>query len=231
MPRSFHACASLALAAAATVLAGCNRSEKIPTTTERLAAVSQKQETEKDFYLPRKNVDYMRDLKSLKDSPAKPEPEAKAAPARATSTASAPPAAVAPAAPQPAAAAPATTTAPAASSASAAAAPPPAAPPPAQVASAAPSARSSAPLPTTQVTVLAREAPEFPREATRAGVESGTVRARLTISASGEVTNVAIVQASPAKVFDRAVQGALSRWKFNAGAEGRSYDTEITFQR
>ena len=64
----------------------------------------------------------------------------------------------------------------------------------------------------------------------RAGVETGTVRARMTISASGEVTNVAILKAEPARVFDRSVQQALSRWKFNAGADGRSFDTEVGFK-
>ena len=79
--------------------------------------------------------------------------------------------------------------------------------------------------------MVAREQPEFPRDAARQGVESGAVRARLTINASGDVTNVAIVQARPLRVFDRAVTTALSRWKFNAGAEGRTYETEVSFSR
>ena len=78
--------------------------------------------------------------------------------------------------------------------------------------------------------MISREQPEFPREALRAGVENGTVRARLTISASGEVTSVAILKAEPSRVFDRSVQQALSRWKFNAGADGRTFDTEVGFK-
>ena len=80
------------------------------------------------------------------------------------------------------------------------------------------------------VSVVSREQPAFPREALRSGIESGTVRARLTISAAGEVTNVAILQAQPARVFDRSVQTALGRWKFNPGTEGRTFDTEIAFK-
>lgn len=216
--------------AALLMLAACGKSEKVQTTSERLAAVQQKQETTPDFYVPRKTVDYMADLKNIKDAPKEtPKPAEKAA-------------APAPS-PAPVAAAPAPAPAPvqvAAAPVRAAPAPTPT-PPPAQpsagapgsnvVASAAPTARPAAPAPSTAVTVLSREQPDFPREAVRAGVETGTVRARLTIGASGEVTNVAIVQAQPVRVFDRAVQGALARWKFNPGADGRTYDTEVAFQR
>jgi periplasmic protein TonB len=77
---------------------------------------------------------------------------------------------------------------------------------------------------------VSRESPQFPREAQRAGIESGSVRAKLTINAAGDVTNVAILQAQPVRVFDRSVQSALIRWKFNPGAENRSYETEIAFK-
>ncbi len=212
---------------AACLLAACGKSERIPTTAERLSSVQNKQETQPDFYVPRKTVDYMGDLKSLKDAPAKQEPapvkaepakpaEAKPAPVE-TKVAAAP-------APAPVQAAPAPVQT-----------PPPSAAAPASnvVASAAPTARP-APPPTKDVTpiisVVSRESPQFPREATRAGIESGTVRAKLTINAAGEVTNVAILQAQPARVFDRSVQSALSRWKFNPGADNRSYETEIGFK-
>jgi TonB family protein len=56
------------------------------------------------------------------------------------------------------------------------------------------------------------------------------VRARLTINAAGDVTNVAILQAQPVRVFDRSVQLALGRWKFNAGVDGRTFDTEVGFK-
>lgn len=213
------ACVGLALA-----LAACGKTEKIPTTTERLASVQQKQETTPDFYVPRKTVDYMSDLKNIKDAPK----EVPKAPERASAPAPAPaPVAAAPT-PAPVAAIPVKT---APAPAPVVAQPAASAPASNVVASAAPTARPAAPAPSTAVTVLSREQPDFPREAVRAGVESGTVRARLTIGPAGDVTNVAIVQAQPARVFDRAVQVALARWKFNPGAEGRTYDTEVLFQR
>jgi outer membrane biosynthesis protein TonB len=41
---------------------------------------------------------------------------------------------------------------------------------------------------------------------------------------------VAILKAEPARVFDRSVQQALGRWKFNPGADGRTFDTEVGFK-
>ena len=209
----------------ALALSACGKSERVPTTAERLSSVQQKQETQPDFYVPRKTVDYMADLKSLKDAPPKvePVPAAKAEPSKAVETRSAPQETKVAAAP-----APAPTPVPQPVT------PPPtaAAPPPNVVASAAPTARPAPPrqdaVPV--ISVVSREQPAFPREALRSGVENGTVRARLTINAAGDVTNVSILQAQPARVFDRSVQSALSRWKFNPGTEGRTFDTEIGFK-
>ena len=67
------------------------------------------------------------------------------------------------------------------------------------------------------------------------GLEVGAVKkgwlADLLLVAGDPTQNVTILQAQPARVFDRSVQQALARWKFNPGAEGRSYETEINFQR
>ncbi len=80
-------------------------------------------------------------------------------------------------------------------------------------------------------TPVSREAPNFPREAVKAGIDEGTVHARMSIDASGNVTNVQIVEARPPRIFDRAVRETLGHWKFNGGADARSYDTEIEFRR
>jgi TonB family protein len=247
--------------AAIIILGGCQKTERAPTTEERLKSVAEKQETTPDFYVPRKTVDYMADLKNIRETapkadapPAKEETKdsareaAKAARLAAAANAAAAvetPKAVVPTAATPApppvtapSFAPVTTAAPTpaapAARPAADAAPANATPPPTTVASAAPTARPASPPSSTAspiVSVVAREQPEFPREAARQGVESGTVRARLTINAAGDVTNVAIVQAKPGRVFDRAVTSSLSRWKFNPGTEGRNYETEIVFQR
>jgi len=88
-----------------------------------------------------------------------------------------------------------------------------------------------APAADTAPVIVSRESPSFPREAVRQGIESGLVRARLTINAAGDVSAVTILSARPARVFDREVQTALQRWKFNRGTDGRSYEAEVAFQR
>ncbi len=215
--------ATLCGAALAVLLSqtGCGKNEAIPTTAERLKAVQQRQETQPDFYVPHKSqVDYMATLKNIKDAPPPtpaPAPApvpvpapAKAEPVKAPEVAKAAPVQAAPA-PAPVQAAPAQ---------------------PTQVASAAPTARAPAPAaPSPQtVTVLKREQPDFPREAARAGVDTGTVRAKITIAANGDVSSVTIVSSNPPRIFDRAVRSSLERWKFNPGADGRTYETEIGFR-
>lgn len=81
------------------------------------------------------------------------------------------------------------------------------------------------------VQVVNRVDPEFPREATQAGAEHGHVRARMTISSSGEVTRVEIVDAAPRRLFDRAVVKTLSQWRFNNGNDGRQYEIDVDFHR
>jgi protein TonB len=78
---------------------------------------------------------------------------------------------------------------------------------------------------------ISREDPEFPREAISRGVADGTVKALLAIDAAGKVTGVRIVDARPARVFDRAVKDALAHWTFPAGDAGRSTEVEIAFRR
>ena len=81
------------------------------------------------------------------------------------------------------------------------------------------------------LTPLSRVEPEFPREAVAAGASNGTVRARMTIDASGEVTRVEIIDANPRRVFDRVVVKTLSQWRFNAAGGERSKEIEIAFKR
>jgi periplasmic protein TonB len=106
------------------------------------------------------------------------------------------------------------------------AAPPKAAPARTDVASAKP---PSAPEATARL--VSRVEPDFPPEAYRAGIERGTVKARITVDAAGAVTNVEILDASPRRVFDRSVTRALAQWTFNEGAPGRTVESEIDFRR
>jgi TonB family protein len=216
-------------------LAACQKSDRQMTTEERLKAVQTKQETQPDFFVQRKSVDYMADLKNLRDTKTPEKAEAPATPATARNdpTKAQP---IAPA-PAPTPAAPAVTTpaasalAPTTPSTTASSQPRPET----QLAAPAAAPPAATPRPAasgdTSVTVVNREQPSFPREAVRSGVENGSVRARLTINATGDVTNVVIVSSRPARIFDREVTSTLQRWKFNPGADGRSFETEINFQR
>jgi periplasmic protein TonB len=81
------------------------------------------------------------------------------------------------------------------------------------------------------LTPVSRVDPEFPREAVSAGADSGKVKARMTIDASGEVTRVEIIEANPRRLFDRAVVKTLSQWKFAPGSDGRSMEIDVSFRR
>jgi protein TonB len=76
-----------------------------------------------------------------------------------------------------------------------------------------------------------REQPDFPAEAARADITSGTVRARMSVDPSGRVVKVEILDARPRKVFDRAVMTALARWKFEPAGTPFTVDTQIDFKQ
>jgi TonB family protein len=158
---------------------------------------------------------------AAKDAAAKAAALRAGTPAPATATAPAPaappPVAPAPVAPPPVAPAPAPTPAPAPAAAPAVAASPAPAPTPAPAAAAAREAK-----------LIDRVEPEFPRNAE---VDSGSVRARLSINGQGAVTNVEILEATPARVFDRNVRTALSRWRYEAVGEPSTRVVEVSFKR
>ena len=80
-------------------------------------------------------------------------------------------------------------------------------------------------------TLLAKVEPEFPREAIQAGADKGRVKARMTLDGTGEVTRVEILEASPRRLFDRAVVKTLSQWKFSNGSDGRMVEIDVDFRR
>jgi protein TonB len=87
------------------------------------------------------------------------------------------------------------------------------------------------PPPTTAANPITRVPVTFPLAAINRGIESGVVRARLTINAAGGVTEVNILSADPPQIFNRAATVALEAWKFNPGADKRAYEVEIEFKR
>lgn len=104
------------------------------------------------------------------------------------------------------------------------------------VASAAPAAASvQAPpapalAPASTLVPVARESPTFPREAIALGLARGEVKARVTIDAKGNVSDVAILDASH-RAFNRAVREALAHWRFPPGAAGRTTTIDVAFNR
>jgi protein TonB len=80
-----------------------------------------------------------------------------------------------------------------------------------------------------QLVIVSREDPTYPREALKAGIEKGSVTARIYIDEQGNVTEVRIMSAEPPRVFDREVRRALALWKFQP--EGTKYigEVEISF--
>jgi protein TonB len=80
-------------------------------------------------------------------------------------------------------------------------------------------------------TPISRAPVQFPLAAINRGYTTGTVRARLTINAAGAVTDVQILNADPPQVFNRAATTSLEAWKFNPGADRRTYEIEIDFKR
>ncbi len=79
------------------------------------------------------------------------------------------------------------------------------------------------------VTVVSRSSPSFPVEGVRQGIKFGFVKARLTIDAAGNVSDISILEARPILAFARETRITLKKWKFNPGAPGRTMDAEITF--
>src|ERR1700694_3430601 len=79
--------------------------------------------------------------------------------------------------------------------------------------------------------LLAKVEPEFPREAIQAGADKGKVKARMTLDGAGEVTRVEILEATPRRLFDRAVVRTLSQWRFNNGSDGRMVEIDVDFRR
>lgn len=62
------------------------------------------------------------------------------------------------------------------------------------------------------------EAPEFPRAAERRGIE-GHVVVRYNVAPDGAVSDIEVVEATPAGVFERSVMRALESWRYASGAE------------
>ena len=237
-----------------TGLIGCKDAERPLTTEERMRAVQLKQETNPDFYLQRKSVDYMSDLREIRD--AKPPEKAGVSPRQSVTTSAiqnnaatenrtpaqigSRPADVGVASSTTNASGSQTLPINTASTTSGTIVPAREQTPAtslsasqekASLAFATPQAVSiEASSEGNIVRVISSVRPNFPREATQRGIQRGNVRARATINTAGDVTNVDIISANPVGIFNREVINAFQRWKFNAGANNRTFETDIVFQ-
>ena len=99
--------------------------------------------------------------------------------------------------------------------------------------SVAPTPAPSQPAPaivSTEAIVVSRSAPPFPVEGVRQGLQTGFVKARMTIDARGNVSNVEILESRPITAFGRETRLTLKDWKFNPGTPNRTYDIELSFK-
>jgi TonB family protein len=67
--------------------------------------------------------------------------------------------------------------------------------------------------------------PKYPWKARRKGLE-GYVKLEFSLDKKGEVENVAVIDAYPEKVFDRAAMKAMKKWRFTIG-DDFDLDTRI----
>ena len=85
-------------------------------------------------------------------------------------------------------------------------------------------------VPDTRIVAISRVDPAYPIEATRQSINSGLVRAKITIDASGNVSDIVILESRPISAFGRETRLTAKQWKFNPGAAGRVQEFEISFK-
>jgi TonB family protein len=81
--------------------------------------------------------------------------------------------------------------------------------------------------------VLKKVPPDFPAEAARKGITDGVLKASLAVDGAGSVTDVTIVEASPAKakIFSEAAIEALKKWKFEGTGKASTFELKLVFQQ
>ncbi len=89
---------------------------------------------------------------------------------------------------------------------------------------------ASATLAQADVKVLKKVPPEYPSEAVKKNINSGSVRAKMSIAGDGKVSNVEVVEAEPKRVFDRAAIEALSQWKFEGTGAAQTHEVKLVFK-
>lgn len=91
-----------------------------------------------------------------------------------------------------------------------------------------PPAVVAAPASSGERRILSAPPPRYPMDALRANT-SGQVVVEISIGGDGEVTDARVVQATPARVFDRAALTAVKRWKFEPTGANSTTRRTIAF--
>lgn len=78
--------------------------------------------------------------------------------------------------------------------------------------------------------IIKKVPPEFPAEAARQSISTGSVRAKMNIDPDGKVSGVEILEAEPRKVFDKAVTRALMDWKFEPSGQKETHEVKLVFK-
>lgn len=78
--------------------------------------------------------------------------------------------------------------------------------------------------------ILKKVAPEYPGEAMKRNITTGSVRAKMSIAGDGKVSSVEVVEAEPKRVFDRAAIDALSQWKFEGTGAAQTHEVKLVFR-
>jgi len=78
--------------------------------------------------------------------------------------------------------------------------------------------------------VVKKVAPYFPEDAARKGIKSGVIVVHLTVDGDGKVTAVNVLNSEPAKLFDKDVTSAVSKWQFEASGKVSTGNLKIVLQ-